>query len=768
MVQKPYKNITKSYGGEVTHFLPSEVEAKASQADVARQRLDYNTYEPDIKAWQVRAGELHPEYAWQERRMRTLGSGEKYTPYARGLVGQSRGQQQAALALLADRARGGSSIARMEAENQRRQIAQGIASQLASQRGRMPSAVRGAQMAQGKSMVDLAAQTEVAAAKEKLAAQQAYSQAAAGIRGQDISMFGAEQQQEQALRQWLAAKEKMAMDYRRMGLGEKYSTAGLRQQYEQMQMAQDMALLDQAIRLQTGGQGGGGTNWGQVMGGIGGMVGGLGLLALSDERAKEDIEYLTPSGEQCKQALQSGNTALYNYLQAQASQAAPASEATPYVKDYSDYPGYKIGESKPAAPTSTAPTSTAPKQGSPTYMIPGVGGYGGVKKEYYPHGYTLPDDYIEGWKRGWRAPSGPTIDLTKTQTPAFGLVGENTLQSPLTSPLPPQQKGPLPEPKTGPQYWMPDKVPSDEACKQALASGNTALYNYLQAQQTGEALDKQFDMNPTMNTLGANPSAWNPTMSTLGAQPGNISPIAPTKLEPIETTGEEAARAQAAQQSLDAAIKSGQTSEYTRTGGVPTGAGDINPDYSVSMTPSQAAIASGEAKSGGGDYDKAAAAQGIGMAFQGMGQIIGEIDRAERRKESTNPENWAGVSKGTPRFASSLDRYMRPGSSYDMGMGMITSDEECKRDISDDAKLKDFLDKMDAVQFNYKDEEKHGYGRRTGVIAQDVAASELGDGMVARMPDGHLALDVSPQKFNPLVLASLAHLHDRVRNLEGE
>ena len=93
-------------------------------------------------------------------------------------------------------------------------------------------------------------------------------------------------------------------------------------------------------------------------------------------------------------------------------------------------------------------------------------------------------------------------------------------------------------------------------------------------------------------------------------------------------------------------------------------------------------------------------------------------------------------------------------------------EEEPVSDINE-KNIVDFMDKMNPVQFEFKNQERNGYGSRTGVIAQEVEESRLGDGMVVEDEMGTKHLDVSPGKFNPLVLASLANLNKRMKKLEG-
>lgn len=92
----------------------------------------------------------------------------------------------------------------------------------------------------------------------------------------------------------------------------------------------------------------------------------------------------------------------------------------------------------------------------------------------------------------------------------------------------------------------------------------------------------------------------------------------------------------------------------------------------------------------------------------------------------------------------------------------VAAPDDRERDIQE------FMDQMNAVRFKYKSPEEHGYGERTGVIAQDLEKSRLGDGMVIENENGLKHIDLDPQKFNPLVLASIANLNERLNAIEGE
>ena len=78
------------------------------------------------------------------------------------------------------------------------------------------------------------------------------------------------------------------------------------------------------------------------------------------------------------------------------------------------------------------------------------------------------------------------------------------------------------------------------------------------------------------------------------------------------------------------------------------------------------------------------------------------------------------------------------------------------------------LDSLTAYSFDYKP----GFGppgRQVGVMAQDLEQSPMGAQMVSDTgPAGTKMVDYSPETFNPVAMASLANLNERVRGLEGD
>lgn len=92
------------------------------------------------------------------------------------------------------------------------------------------------------------------------------------------------------------------------------------------------------------------------------------------------------------------------------------------------------------------------------------------------------------------------------------------------------------------------------------------------------------------------------------------------------------------------------------------------------------------------------------------------------------------------------------------------SDESMKKNIkpADEGKLKDFIDKLKAYQYEYKDE-KHGEGEHSSVMAQDLEKSDLGSTAVVETPEGKMV------DYGKLMAPMLAHqkvLSDKVSDLE--
>jgi len=101
------------------------------------------------------------------------------------------------------------------------------------------------------------------------------------------------------------------------------------------------------------------------------------------------------------------------------------------------------------------------------------------------------------------------------------------------------------------------------------------------------------------------------------------------------------------------------------------------------------------------------------------------------------------------------------GSGSNVAAAAIKSDKNAKKDIKNvDVSKK--LDKLDGYEYSYKDEDKDGEGKRTGVMAQDV--EKIAPEAIMKDEDGNKVIDYS--KLGPLMLASLSDLNKRLKKQE--
>ncbi len=262
---------TYDYPEERWELMGDEARKPLRNALGGQYGLGQATYMPDESAWDVKYGVPSQYERDRQRARQSIGSGtEKYYDSSLSRMLQARAKQSEAMGLLRTRAMGGQTVAEQQGELARETTRQQIASQLAGARGGYsPAGQRGAQMALGTSLASQGAQTQIAAAKERQLAQEAYMKAASGIRGQDLTGMGRATTQEGRLVAGRTAAEKTGMDYARMGLGEKYAKIGMKQQYQKMRQARDMQLQKTALQAQGLVPEEEGTDWGGIgMGGI--------------------------------------------------------------------------------------------------------------------------------------------------------------------------------------------------------------------------------------------------------------------------------------------------------------------------------------------------------------------------------------------------------------------------------------------------------------------------------------------------------------------
>jgi hypothetical protein len=100
------------------------------------------------------------------------------------------------------------------------------------------------------------------------------------------------------------------------------------------------------------------------------------------------------------------------------------------------------------------------------------------------------------------------------------------------------------------------------------------------------------------------------------------------------------------------------------------------------------------------------------------------------------------------------------------GATMIASDERKKKNVksTDDVDLDTFLATIQPKKFKYKNP-ADGEGDRTGVMAQDLLKSKLGQEAVVQTDDGMLGYD--KDKMQGIMLAALKHLSDKIDKKKG-
>jgi hypothetical protein len=154
----------------------------------------------------------------------------------------------------------------------------------------------------------------------------------------------------------------------------------------------------------------------------------------------------------------------------------------------------------------------------------------------------------------------------------------------------------------------------------------------------------------------------------------------------------------------------------------------------------------------------------------------------ERSKE-LEPIDWNQkggkyVGRGMEKAGEEIASPMKEGVGQKMADAINARNRSATLSMIDDVgeapvsdvnqkNIKEFMDKTKAVNFEYKHPEKHGRGEFTGIIAQDAEKSRLGRNMVIKDEEGVRHLNMEPRRFNPMVLAGLANLNNRLRKVEG-
>lgn len=136
---------------------------------------------------------------------------------------------------------------------------------------------------------------------------------------------------------------------------------------------------------------------------------------------------------------------------------------------------------------------------------------------------------------------------------------------------------------------------------------------------------------------------------------------------------------------------------------------------------------------------------------QQAGQFQFEAQRGQR----------FGALAGAPTFGESL-----LGAGAGVGAAFATCDRLLKEDIEEaDESTDDFLKSLKAYTYNYKHPDRHGHGRRLGVMAQDLEKSHTGAATVVETEEGK---KIDLRRLAPALLASLGRLNERLVEVEGK
>lgn len=164
-------------------------------------------------------------------------------------------------------------------------------------------------------------------------------------------------------------------------------------------------------------------------------------------------------------------------------------------------------------------------------------------------------------------------------------------------------------------------------------------------------------------------------------------------------------------------------------------------------------------------YENALSNQIAGQRATDLGVAESDRQAASNLEQLRVNQNAAINATNQAAFASSQQSRGQLLGGIGTSIAALASDEGFKKDIKSNKNFsKDFLDKLKAVSYEYKDA-KHGKGEQVGILAQDLEkAGPAGKQMVVDMPDGKY---VDSSKGFGAVLAAMADFNERVKKLES-
>lgn len=160
-------------------------------------------------------------------------------------------------------------------------------------------------------------------------------------------------------------------------------------------------------------------------------------------------------------------------------------------------------------------------------------------------------------------------------------------------------------------------------------------------------------------------------------------------------------------------------------------------------------------------YNKALIGQQYDQRMQKAGAISSaRTGAAQVQQQQANAQANAAAMKTSAN-------YQLAGSLIGAGAKAYASDINAKENI-EPVKTKDLnelLDNVTGYNYDYKEPEKHGDGKQTGIMAQDLEKSKLGKQFVQEDQEGTKRIDYG--QMAGTLLASQAELNERLKALEG-
>lgn len=132
---------------------------------------------------------------------------------------------------------------------------------------------------------------------------------------------------------------------------------------------------------------------------------------------------------------------------------------------------------------------------------------------------------------------------------------------------------------------------------------------------------------------------------------------------------------------------------------------------------------------------------------------------------STGARRWMTESRGSEPADIARSERLRTSLPGLRPTATSTVSDRRQKEVDATTPVDRFLDALTAYTFRYKHPERHGDGRRLGIMAQDLERTELGEGLVRETPEGKV---VDGAGLASAAMASAIELHRKQRALERQ